>query len=76
VSCRYGFIDAEKASYPVTKMCEWMGVSRSGCHEWRGRADSATVARQERLKTLMALRSEPDSVSAHIHRVTVVCHGP
>jgi len=54
VTCRYGFIDAEKANYPVTKMCEWMGVSRSGYHEWRGRSDSATVARQETLKTLIA----------------------
>jgi hypothetical protein len=46
-------IDAEKANYPVSKMCEWMDVSRSGFHEWRGRAASATAQRQGRLKILI-----------------------
>jgi putative transposase len=53
VSSKYEFIDAEKADYPVTKMCDWMGVSRSGFHEWRGREISATVKRQEELKLLI-----------------------
>jgi putative transposase len=53
VSRRYGFIDAEKANYPITRMCEWIGVSRSGFHEWRGREASATARRQERLKILI-----------------------
>ena len=30
VSGKYEFIDAEKARYPVVKMCEWMAVSNSG----------------------------------------------
>jgi putative transposase len=53
VSRKYGFIDAEKANYPITKMCEWIDVSRSGFHEWRDRAASATAQRQERLKVLI-----------------------
>ena len=53
MSRKYGLIDAEKANYPITKMCEWIGVSRSGFHEWRGRAASATTQRQERLKILI-----------------------
>jgi len=53
VSSKYEFIDAEKADYPITKMCEWMDVSRSGFHEWRGREESATVRRQEELKLLI-----------------------
>ena len=54
MSRKYGFIDAERANYPVTKMCEWIGVSRSGFHEWRDRAASATAQRQEQLKVLIA----------------------
>jgi transposase InsO family protein len=53
VSSKYEFIDAEKASYPIIRMCEWMDVSRSGFHEWRGREESATVKRQEELKMLI-----------------------
>jgi putative transposase len=53
VSRKYGFIDAEKANYPITRMCEWIGVSRSGFHEWRDREASATARRQERLKILI-----------------------
>ena len=54
MSRKYGFIDAERANYPVTKMCEWIGVSRSGFHEWRDRTASATAQRQEQLKVLIA----------------------
>jgi transposase InsO family protein len=53
VSRKYVFIDAEKANYPITRMCEWIGVSRSGFHEWRDRAASATARRQEQLKILI-----------------------
>jgi len=53
VSSKYEFIDAEKANYPIAKMCDWMDVSRSGFHEWRGREESATVKRQEELKILI-----------------------
>jgi transposase InsO family protein len=53
VSSKYDLIDAEKANYPITKMCEWMDVSRSGFHEWCGRAESATAKRQQELKILI-----------------------
>jgi transposase InsO family protein len=53
VSSKYEFIDAEKDDYPISKMCEWMDVSRSGFHEWRGREESATARRQEELKLLI-----------------------
>jgi putative transposase len=34
VSEKFAFIDAEKAGYPVVKMCVWLGVSTSGYYEW------------------------------------------
>jgi putative transposase len=34
VSAKYAFIDGEKDTYPIVRMCAWMGVSTSGYYEW------------------------------------------
>lgn len=36
----YRFIDAEKASYPVSALCRVLRVSRSGYYEWKNRPPS------------------------------------
>jgi putative transposase len=36
----YRIISAERASFPVSVMCEVLGVSRSGYHGWEKRAPS------------------------------------
>ncbi len=40
--------------YPVKKMCSWLSVSASAFFDWRRRPQSATAARRERLKLLIA----------------------
>jgi putative transposase len=40
------FIDAEKASYPVSMLCRVLKVSRSGYHAWKDRPPSKR-AREE-----------------------------
>ena len=58
MSDKYEFIDAgyatvaaDTAAAPtVTRMCEWLGVSKSGFYEWRSRAGSETAKRREMLK--------------------------
>jgi len=46
---RYEFIDAEKASYPVTWMCRHLEVSKSGYFAWLGRGPSRRAQRDEAL---------------------------
>jgi putative transposase len=34
------FIEAERATFPISLCCRMLGVSRSGFHAWRRRAPS------------------------------------
>ena len=61
MSEKYAFIDAEKARYPIAKMCVWLEVSTSGYYEWRDRPLSATAQRRKHLATLIqAIFDESD----------------
>lgn len=53
MSDKFEFIDAEKDNYAIVKMCEWLGVSRSGFYDWRDRPESATAQRRAEITELV-----------------------
>lgn len=50
---KYGLIEVEKANFPVTKMCGWLDVSRSGFYSWRDRPLSPSGKRRQTLLSLI-----------------------
>lgn len=53
MSVKYAFIASEEGNYPISSMCRWARVSRSGFYEWAGRAPSATARRRATLTELV-----------------------
>jgi transposase InsO family protein len=47
-------LDSAEYAYPVDFVCTKLGASRSGYYEWRNRPESATAARREELRVLVA----------------------
>lgn len=49
MNVKYAFISSEEGNYPISKMCLWAKVSRSGYYDWAGREPSATARRRQEL---------------------------
>jgi putative transposase len=50
---RFALVDAEKAAYPVTKLCRLLKISRAGFYAWRKRPASAHATEDARLRLLV-----------------------
>ena len=47
---KFAWIQTEKASYPLTKLCRWLGVTPSGFYAWQQRPESTHEREDRRLK--------------------------
>ncbi len=50
---KFAWIQTEKASYPLTKLCRWLAVTPSGFYAWRARPESTHARDDRRLKVLV-----------------------
>lgn len=50
---KFAWIHTEKATYPLSKLCRWLGVTRSGYYAWRTRPESEHARRDRQLKVLI-----------------------
>jgi putative transposase len=50
---KFAWIQTEKATYPLTKLCRWLGVTRSGFYAWQQRPASPRREEDRRLKVLV-----------------------
>ena len=83
MSEKYEFIETMltavgKYIYPVTLMCLWLSISRSGFYDWRTRPTSAAATRRGNLKVLITAVFESSDqtygyrrIHAHLRRVGV-----
>ena len=68
---KFAFIDAEKAMWPVSVLCQVLGVSRSGYYAWRGRPASESTQEDAKLAVEIAAthkRSRDTYGSPRVHR--------
>ena len=50
---KFAWIQAEKAHYPIRKLCWWLAVTPSGFYAWCKRPESARATRDRTLQVLV-----------------------
>ena len=74
----FAFIEAEKATFPITAMCATLGVSASGYHAWCARPPSARQRADEKLsEKIQAIHTESRGTygSPRVHADLRLDHG-
>ena len=69
---RYELINREEGSYPISSMCRWSRVSKSGYYSWRDRPQSQTAIRREELAMMIKDVFERSDGTYGYRRIQVV----
>ena len=69
---RYELINREEGHYPISSMCRWSGVSKSGYYSWRDRPQSQTAVWMEELAIIIKDVFEDSDGTYGYRRIQVV----
>ena len=69
---RYELINREEGHYPISLMCRWSGVSKSGYYSWRNRSQSQTAIRRKELAIMIKDVFEHSDGTYGYRRIQVV----
>ena len=69
---RYEIINREEGSYPISSMCRWSRVSKSGYYSWRDRPQPQTAIRREELAMMIKDIFEHSDGTYGYRRIQVV----
>ena len=69
---RYELINREEGHYPISLMCRWSSVSRSGYYSWRDRPQSQTAIRREELAIMIKDSFEDSDGTYGYRRIQVI----
>ena len=69
---RYELINREEGHYPISSMCRWSRVSKSGYYSWRDRPQSQTAIRREELAIIIKDVFEDSDGTYGYRRIQVV----
>ena len=69
---RYELINREEGHYPISSMCRWSRVSKSGYYSWRDQPQSQAVIRREELAILIKDVFEHSDGTYGYRRIQVV----
>ena len=69
---RYELINREEGHYPISSMCRWSRVSKSGYYSWRDRPESATTVRRKELGVMVNDAFEDSDGTYGYRRIQVI----
>ena len=77
MSEKYAYINSEEGNYPVSSMCQWADLSRSGYYAWLNRGQSKAQQHREDLKILIRHFFKESGQTHGYRRIheTLVRHG-
>lgn len=70
MSQKYELTGREEGNYPISSMCRWSRVSRSGYYSWRDRPESPRARRRKKLEALVRDEFEASDGTYGYRRIT------
>ncbi|RRD23351.1 IS3 family transposase [Actinomyces bowdenii] len=70
MSQKYELINREEGNYPISSMCHWSKVSRSGYYSWKDRPQSRKYIRRQELVSMIETEFKSSDGTYGYRRIT------